>query len=112
MKNFHDRILDRVKKIPEGKVATYGQIAVMEGSPRSARAVGWALHQMNPALARQVPWWRVINREGRISTTCQEHTGAEQAAILKKEEIQVEYRDGNYYVDLKRYLWRGDFSSS
>lgn len=100
-----------VKKIPKGRVATYGQIAVLCGYPRAARMVGWALHQLPANMIRQVPWWRVINREGRVSTTCMDHTAQEQALLLKKEKINVEYRDGNYFVDLKKYLWRPMLSS-
>lgn len=104
--NFFDHIVKIVRKIPKGRVATYGQIAVLAGNPRSSRAVGWALHQMEEEDLWVTPWHRVVNREGRISTTCEEHTAAEQAALLKKEGISVELKDGNYYTNLSKYLWK------
>jgi methylated-DNA-protein-cysteine methyltransferase-like protein len=103
--NVFDVFIGIVAKIPKGCVATYGQIASLAGSPRGARMVGWALHQLGDEIDR-VPWQRVINREGRISTTCFDHPAGYQAGLLKKEGIAVEYRDGNYYIDLKKYLWR------
>jgi len=104
--NFFDHIVKIVRKIPNGKVATYGQIAVLAGNPRAARTVGWALHQLEHEDLRVTPWHRVVNRQGRISTTCEEHTAAEQAALLKKEGIRVQYKDGNYYIELSKYLWK------
>jgi len=100
-----------VHKIPLGRVATYGQIATLCGSPRSARMVGWALHNLPDLELAKIPWHRVINREGRISTTCFDHPAQLQAMLLKKEGIAVEYRDGSYFVDLKKYLWRPKLSS-
>lgn len=97
--------LSTIKRIPTGRVATYGQIAALSGRPRGARMVGWALHQLGDEIDR-VPWQRVINREGRISTTCLDHPAQLQAELLKKEGIGVEFRDENYFVNLKKYLWR------
>ncbi len=48
--NFNDRVYDIVRRVPKGKVISYGQVAFLAGSPRGARAVGWALHR-NP-----YPW--------------------------------------------------------
>lgn len=104
--NFFSAIVRNVKKIPAGKVAAYGQIAALSGNPRSARAVGWALHNLKPQALAAVPWHRVINREGRISTTCPDHPAELQASLLKKEGIRVKYKNGNYFVDLKKFLWK------
>jgi len=104
--NFFDIVTSLVKKIPKGSVATYGQIAVLAGHPRSARIVGWVLHQLEHEDLRVTPWHRVVNREGRISTTCEEHPPVEQAALLKKEGIIVKLKDGNYFIDLSKYLWK------
>jgi methylated-DNA-protein-cysteine methyltransferase-like protein len=98
-------IYAHVKQIPRGRVATYGQIAALFGSPRTAQMVGWALHQLPESELPQVPWHRVINREGRISTTCLEHTAAEQANRLLNESVEVTRKHGNYCIDLKKYLW-------
>jgi methylated-DNA-protein-cysteine methyltransferase related protein len=104
--SIFDEFISRVRAIPRGKVATYGQIAALAGHPRSARMVGWALHNLSEKNLEHVPWHRVINRQGRISTTCLDHTAEQQAWLLKKEGIRVELNDGNYFVDLKKYLWR------
>jgi methylated-DNA-protein-cysteine methyltransferase related protein len=101
--NLYQRIYNLVRKIPKGKVATYGQIAALAGSPRAARIVGYALHIINENS--DVPWQRVINRQGIISTTCQEHPPSLQADILIKEGVVVKNRNGLFQIDLKKYLW-------
>ncbi|MBI5037416.1 MAG: MGMT family protein [Candidatus Kerfeldbacteria bacterium] len=103
--NFYQRVYQIVPQIPKGKVATYGQIAGLIGSPRAARMVGWALHAIDTTGLDALPWQRVINREGRISTTCETHDCHEQAALLKKDGVAVTKRQGNYYIDLNQYLW-------
>lgn len=60
-----ERIYNVVKNIPQGKVATYGQVALAAGNPRWARVVGYALH-CNPDPSA-IPCYRVVNREGRVS---------------------------------------------
>jgi methylated-DNA-protein-cysteine methyltransferase-like protein len=64
---FFARVYARVRRIPRGRVATYGQVALWLGVPRGARAVGWALRALDPRLQRQVPWHRVVGSGGRIS---------------------------------------------
>ena len=63
--NTFQKIYEQVKKIPKGKVATYGQIALMAGNPRWSQIVGYALHS-NPK-PRVIPCHRVVNKEGKIS---------------------------------------------
>lgn len=105
--NFYSRVYKMTKKIPRGRVATYGQIAALCGSPRAARQVGWALHALDekPNHAN-VPWQRVINRHGMISTTCLDHPAEEQAHRLRREGVAIAERDGNFFVDLKDYIWK------
>lgn len=105
--NFYSRVYKMTQRIPRGRVATYGQIAALCGNPRAARQVGWALHALDetPAHAK-VPWQRVVNRHGMISTTCLDHPADEQAALLQGEGITVTNRDGNYFVALKDFLWK------
>ena len=64
-KSVFEKIYDVVKQIPRGKVATYGQVALLAGNPRWARVVGYALH-VNPD-PDTIPCYRVVNREGRVS---------------------------------------------
>lgn len=100
-RTFAARVLSLVSRIPRGRVATYGQIAALCGSPRAARQVGWILFHG----ATDVPWQRVINREGRLSIVHPHLTPAMQAALLRKEGVQVRKQGGAYWVDLNRYVW-------
>jgi len=64
---FFRRVYQVVRAIPRGKVATYGQVALLAGTPRGARAVGWALRALAAGAADRVPWHRVVNAAGGIS---------------------------------------------
>ena len=102
---FFKSVWEMVRRIPQGKVATYGQIAALLGNPRAARTVGWALHSMpNDA---DIPWHRVINSKGRISTDCLEHSPDLQRRLLEAEEILFDERG---YVDLKMVQWRPELA--
>ena len=98
---YYDDVYELVKRIPPGRVSTYGRIAQMTPVPRGARGVGWALAGLGPNWGREVPWWRVINAAGRISN---EFNAVLQRELLEAEGIQF---DQNGYVDLSRYLWNG-----
>ena len=63
--NTFEKIYDVVKRIPSGKVATYGQVAAAAGNPRWSRVVGYALHS-NP-FPGEIPCHRVVRRDGRIA---------------------------------------------
>jgi methylated-DNA-protein-cysteine methyltransferase-like protein len=85
---FKQRVIEVVRKIPRGRVVSYGQVAVVIGSPRGARQVGWALHALDGD--NSVPWWRVINNEGRISIKGNiMSTALLQKKFLESEGIQV-----------------------
>lgn len=92
------------KKIPKGRVASYGQIAAMIGTPRAARQVGWALHCMPNDSS--IPWHRVINSKGYISTTCLEHPSDLQKQLIEKEGLEVVRKNNLWCIDLKKYLWK------
>ena len=99
---FFERVYRLVRQVPPGKVASYGAIARMLGHPRAARTVGWALHSLPEGP--DVPWQRVINSQGRISTSCQEHSADFQQALLEAEGIEFDKRG---YVDWDRFGWEG-----
>lgn len=101
--NLYQKIYFWTRKIPKGKIATYGQIAALCGSPRAARIVGYALHII-PENSN-IPWQRVINRQGIISTTCQTHPPTLQRDILISEGVEVKYIKGVFVIDLNKYLW-------
>ncbi len=98
--SLFSRIYALVRKIPRGRVATYGQIARALGMPRGARTVGWAMRACGDEA---VPWHRVVNAQGRISL--RPTTGYhEQRARLRAEGIRFD-RSGK--IDLDKYGWRG-----
>ncbi len=80
-----DRIYNVVKSIPKGKVATYGQVALAAGNPRWARVVGYALHCNPDPLS--IPCFRVVNREGRVSSAFAFGGENVQVQLLKGEGV-------------------------
>ena len=102
--NLYFRIYNTVRKVPAGKVATYGQIAALCGSPRSARIVGWALRALDSGS--KVPWQRVLNKAGMISIENMNAPKDLQAKLLRSEGIEVTEREGNLWVDLEKFGWR------
>lgn len=99
--SFRDRVLAVVRAIPAGRVATYGQVALLAGAPRAARQVGGILYRSTAADG--LPWQRVVNAAGGISTH-KVGAGALQEALLRAEGVRV----GPSGVDLGRYQWRPD----
>lgn len=97
-----EQIYEVVKKIPFGKVATYGQIAAMCGNPRWARVVGYALH-VNPD-PDNIRCYRVVNRFGELSEAFAFGGKETQAGLLRAEGIEVRE---DFTVDLGKYLWNG-----
>ena len=101
--NTFSRIYEIVRKIPKGKVTTYGQIAWLLGNPRMSRVVGYALH-VNPEPG-VIPCHRVVNRFGRVSPAFAFGGENRQIALLEAEGVAF-LPDGN--VDLARYMWYGE----
>jgi methylated-DNA-protein-cysteine methyltransferase-like protein len=100
--NFYHAVWQIVRLVPRGRVVTYGQIATWLGSPRAARAVGYALlHATDPKL----PWHRVINARGQISVGGRLHRPEEQQQRLRRERVRF---DAAGRIDLRRYGWQLD----
>jgi methylated-DNA-protein-cysteine methyltransferase-like protein len=100
---FHRLVYRLVRRVPRGKVVTYGQVAAILGQPRGARAVGTALSALRPPLIDLVPWQRVINAAGR----CSHHDGlaaSVQRDLLRREGVRFDRRG---VVDLRRFRWKG-----
>ncbi len=97
---FTTRALDLIKRIPPGKVCSYGFIARAAGDPRGARQVVRILHSLS--AKEKLPWHRVINSKGQIAAPTQSDI-EEQAGLLKAENIPVSQ---DYKVDLGKYFWR------
>ena len=92
-------IYEQVKRIPKGKVATYGQIAALTGNPRRSRVVGYALH-VNPEPGT-IPCHRVVDRNGRLSPAFAFGGINMQEKLLENEGVEVS--DG--FVDIEKYRW-------
>ena len=98
-----ERIYAVVERVPEGKVTTYGDVSrALFGHARAARTVGWALHGLPDSRLEEVPWWRVINARGAVSTSCVTHSAGEQRARLEAEGVVFGPAD---LVDLDVFLW-------
>ena len=89
-----------VRRIPVGRVATYGQVAALAGMPGAARQVGWALSALD--VDDDVPWHRVINAQGEISPRGEREAADLQRALLESEGVELSHRGR---VDLGRYAW-------
>ncbi len=98
----YDTIYRVIRRIPSGRVATYGHIARLAGIAGHARQVGYALHAVR-AEAR-VPWHRVINARGEISLR-KSGESAEQRILLEKEGVVF---DAEGRVSLRQYGWVPD----
>ena len=94
-----DRFYRVIRRIPRGRVATYGQVARLAGLPGHARQVGYALHALRAATT--VPWQRVINAAGRISLRPMTG-GISQRMLLEKEGVVF----SGERVSLAAYGWK------
>ena len=90
-----------VRRIPYGRVSSYGRVATLAGLPGQARLVGYALHALRTTDGPEVPWWRVINHQGFISNAYEPEL---QRARLEAEGVVVSEA---HRVDLGRFLWNG-----
>ena len=96
----YERIYAVVRQIPRGQVATYGQVAAIVGSC-TARMVGYAMAAL---LADDVPWQRVINRQGQVSLRSSGHGSALQQQLLEAEGVKF---DTEGRVDFSQVGWPG-----
>ncbi|HVE72558.1 MAG TPA: methylated-DNA--[protein]-cysteine S-methyltransferase [Thermoanaerobaculia bacterium] len=94
----YELIWSQVRKIPRGRVATYGQIATLAGLDGHARQVGYALH--NLPSPSDVPWHRVVNAKGEISPRSAGDSHELQEHLLRAEGVEIDLRGR---IDLKRF---------
>jgi methylated-DNA-protein-cysteine methyltransferase-like protein len=99
MQTFTEITVTIIKSIPRGKVATYGQIAALAGSPNGARQVVRILNTCSKKY--KLPWWRVLSSKGKISLTGEGYF--EQKGRLLKEKIKF---DNNDLIDFDKFLWK------
>ena len=97
---FFEKVYEVARKIPYGKVTTYGAIARYLGTPRSARMVGWAMNASKNDAS--VPAHRVVNRKGLL-TGKQHFQGTNlMKQLLENEGVEIK---NDQIVDLEKYLW-------
>lgn len=96
-----ERVYRVVRRIPSGRVASYGQVAAIAGMPRAARQVGYALHALE--FESDVPWHRVLNARGEISARGPSEVVPLQRSRLESEGVVFEK---NGRIDLARFVWR------
>lgn len=101
-KNTFQQIYEIVCMIPSGKVATYGQIAMLLGNPRMSRVVGYALH-VNPD-PDNIPCYRVVNKQGEVSSAFAFGGSNRQRELLENEGIEFIGEK----VDMEKFLWRNE----
>jgi methylated-DNA-protein-cysteine methyltransferase-like protein len=101
MNAAHARIYDIVKKIPKGRVATYGQIARLAGISRHARQVGYALRVL--PRDRAIPWHRVVNAKGEISARGDAFFEEQQRMLLEREGVVF---GGRGHISLAIFQWK------
>jgi len=94
----YELIWSQVRKIPRGRVATYGQIAELAGLEGHARQVGYALHNLPERSS--VPWHRVVNAKGEISPRSAGDSHELQRMLLEGEGVELDQRGR---IDLKRF---------
>jgi methylated-DNA-protein-cysteine methyltransferase related protein len=95
------RIYAVVRRIPRGRIATYGQVADLAGLGGHARQVGYALRALDAGDA--LPWHRVLNAQGSVSPRAEPGGDRVQRALLEREGIRF---DGRGRADLDRFGWR------
>ena len=95
------RIYAAVRRIPRGRVATYGQVAELAGLGGHARQVGYALHDL--PSGSDVPWHRVINAKGEISPRSAGDSHELQRLLLAAEGIEISLAGK---IDLKQFGWK------
>jgi methylated-DNA-protein-cysteine methyltransferase-like protein len=97
----YERIYAVVRRIPKGRIATYGQVAELAGLAGHARQVGYALSSVGPR--DDVPWQRVVNARGEVSPRAEVGWDEIQRSLLEDEGVAVDARGR---IDLTRFRWR------
>ncbi len=104
--DFYKRIAIACRMIPQGCVATYGQIAALCGKPKNARQVGYALK--TGQAGENIPAHRIVGASGKLVGAAYFKTPTAQMKMLAAEGVAVQLRDGCQCVSIKAYGWRPD----
>ena len=98
---FSKTVMQNIKSVPTGRVATYKQIAELSGKPQASRGVSWILHSC--ATAYKLPWHRIINAQGKISFERNTHNYRKQKRLLEAEGVIF---DQSGQLNLKKFQWK------
>ncbi|HEX9708987.1 MAG TPA: MGMT family protein [Candidatus Thermoplasmatota archaeon] len=99
---FSEAVWELVRLVPRGRATSYGAVAAFLGAPRAARGVGAALGALPEDT--DVPWWRVVNRNGEVSIKGTPGLPALQRTLLEAEGVRFDRRGR---IDFERWGWRG-----
>ena len=97
---YRERVYRIVRRIPRGRVMTYGQIAYMLGQGYTPRTVGFVMHGADES---NTPWHRVINSQGKVSTGRIVLPTDKQQRLLEREGVKFDERGR---CDLEKFLWK------
>lgn len=100
---FYEKMRIVCLGIPQGKVATYGQIAMLCGKPRNSRQVGYGLREN--LAGEDIPAFRVVNGKGELSGAFHFPIPGLQKTLLEADGVEVFWNGRNWCVDLKKYGW-------
>lgn len=107
---FYEKMRIVCQAIPEGKVATYGQIALLCGKPKNSRQVGYGLkHNL---AGDDIPAFRVVNSKGELSGASYFEFPDMQKILLQEEGVEVIWNGRKWCVDLKTYGWKNTFEEA
>jgi methylated-DNA-protein-cysteine methyltransferase-like protein len=101
LSEFSAKVIGYIKKIPQGKVATYGQIAKLSGKPQGSRGVAWILNSCSKAY--DLPWHRVLNSKGQISFPSATTSYRKQKSLLVKEGVEFNNKG---QIDMAKFQWK------
>lgn len=99
--DFSKKVINAIKKIPRGQVATYGQIARIAGKEQGSRGVAWILHSSSKAY--NLPWHRVLNSKGQISFPRLTALHVKQKNLLLREGVEL---SDSGMIDLEEFQWK------
>lgn len=108
--DFYKRMEYVCERIPEGRVASYGQIALLCGKPKNARQVGYALRQGR--AGEGIPAYRIVNGSGYLSGAQAFATPELQRDMLEKEGVEVLWTERGWKVDMKIYGWKNSLDEA
>lgn len=102
--DFYEKMRLVCLEIPYGRVATYGQIALLCGKPKNSRQVGYGLRECK--AGEDIPAYRVVNSNGELSGAVHFDTPDLQKLLLQEEGVEVHWNGKCWVVDLEKYGWK------